>query len=380
MQFSDIYGLEDVKSRLTEAVRKDHVAHAQLFLGPEGSANLAMAIAFTSYLNCLEPEDHDSCGKCASCLKNGKYIHPDVHYVFPVSSTDKIKGKDVVSHSFLTEWRQFLEEDLFGDVSDWSLIFGGENKNLNISKEESRGIIQKLSLKAFEGRYKVIIVWMPEYMHPAAANGLLKVLEEPSDNTIFIMVANDAEKLLGTILSRLQMVFIRGFDYREIEEQLLSSGIPASKALHISRLSEGSLKMAYRMASEDDDDQSATTKEWFRLCYGSNLIELVKWSEDFHKMSRVTQRAFLRFGLSLLRDTLVAHYGDSSLIKLSEEEKNFVKKFSQVITPEKVGPLTKLLSEALFHLERNASAKMVFLDLSIKVSSLMKKSQVETYY
>ncbi len=380
MQFSDIYGLEDVKARLIEAVNKDHVAHAQLFLGPEGSANLAMAIAFATYLNCLEPEDGDSCGKCVSCLKCKKYIHPDIHYVFPVSSTEKIKGKDVVSHSYLTEWRQFLEEDIYGDVSDWSLLFGGENKNLNISKEESNGVIQKLSLKAFEGRYKVIIVWMPEYMHPAAANGLLKVLEEPTDNTIFLLVANDSDKLLGTILSRVQLVFIRGFDYQEIEDQLLAAGIPASKAAHISRLSEGSLKMAFRLASEDDDDQAASTKEWFRLCYGRNIGEMVQWSEEFHKMSKIAQRAFLRFGLSLLRDTLVAHYGESGLIKLSEEEKQFVKKFSQVITPEKIEPITKLLSTALFHLERNASAKMVFLDLSLQVSSLMKSNQFETQY
>ena len=177
MQFSSIKGLNEVKTILTEAVRKDHVAHAQLFLGPEGSANLAMALAFASYLNCEDPEDGDSCGRCASCIKNQKFIHPDVHYVFPVSSTDKIKGKEVVSASFMKEWRQFLEEDIYGNVSDWSVVFGGENKNLNISKEESRGIIQKLSLKAFEGRYKVMIIWMPEYMHPSAANGVFAVSE-----------------------------------------------------------------------------------------------------------------------------------------------------------------------------------------------------------
>ena len=377
MQFSAIKGLHDSKSRLIEAVRKDHVAHAQLFVGPEGSANLAMAIAFASYLNCEDRGDHDSCGKCASCQKNQKYIHPDVHYVFPVSRTEKSKGKDIVSNSYMNEWRQFLEEDLYGDVSDWSRIFGGENKNLNISKEESRGIIQKLSLKAFEGRYKVIIIWLPEFMHPAAANGLLKVFEEPTEKTIFILVSSDTEKLLGTILSRMQLVVIRAFYPQEIEEQLLSNGIPGKKAALAARLCGRNLKLAFRIASETGEDQAVSAKEWLRLCYGRNLTELVNWSEEFHKMNKIGQRGFLRFGLSLLRDTLLTHYGESRMINVSEEEKDFVKNFSQVVTPEKIEPLTKLISEALFHLERNASAKMVFLDLSIKFSEHLKVKQVE---
>jgi len=379
MQFSAIQGLEDSKSRLIEAVRKDHVAHAQLFVGPAGSANLAMAIAFAGYLNCEDRGDHDSCGNCASCLKHQKYIHPDVHYIFPVSSTEKHKGKEVVSNTFMKEWRQFLQEDLYGDVSDWSLISGVENKNLNISKEESRGIIQKLSLKAFEGRYKVIIIWMAEYMHPSAANGLLKVLEEPSENTVFILVTSDREKLLGTILSRMQLVMIRGFSQQEIEAQLRSSGIPEKKVAVIGRLCGGNLKLAFRMASEAGHDQSESAKEWLRLCYGRNLRELVGWSEEFHGMNKISQRSFLRFGLSLLRDTLLTHYGNSSMIKLPEGEKDFVKKFSQVVTPEKIEPLTGLISEALFHLERNASAKMVFLDLSINISEHLKVDQIEAH-
>ena len=380
MQFSAIQGLDDSKNRLIEAVRKDHVAHAQLFVGPEGSANLALAIAFASYLNCEDRGDHDSCGSCASCLKNKKYIHPDVHYVFPVSNTEKLKGKDVVSNSFMNEWRQFLEEGLYGDVSDWSLIFGGENKNLNISKEESRGIIQKLSLKAFVGRYKVIIIWMPEYMHPSAANGLLKVLEEPTENTVFILVTNDSEKLLGTILSRMQLVVVRGFNQSEIEAQLLSNGVPAKKAAVIGRLCGGNLKLAYRMASEAGEDQVDSAKEWLRLCYSRNLHELVTRCEEFHQMNKISQRGFLRFCLSVLHDTLLMHYGDSTILKLSAEERDFVRNFSQVVTPEKIEPLTRLISEALFHLERNASAKMVFLDLSIKISEHLKVDQIGTHH
>lgn len=377
MQFSVIQGLNEVKQRLVEAVRKDHVAHAQLFLGPEGSANLAMAIAFATYLNCEDPGDHDSCGRCASCIKNQKYIHPDVHYVFPVSAIEKVKAKEAVSNKFLKEWRQFLSEDLYGDISDWSLMFGGENKNLNISKEESRILIQKLSLKAFEGRNKVIIIWMPEFMHPSAANGMLKILEEPAENTVFILVANDAEQLLGTILSRTQLVVIRGFDQNEIEQQLLLSGISENKAVHAARLCGGNLKLAHKIAADDEEDQAATAKQWLRLCYGQDLRQLVSKSEEFHELSKISQRGFLSYGLSLLRDTLMVHYGGSELIRAAGDEKEFVEKFSSVVTPEKIEPLTRLLSEALFHLERNASAKMVFLDLSIKVSAYLKAKHFE---
>jgi DNA polymerase-3 subunit delta' len=237
-----------------------------------------------------------------------------------------------------------------------------------------------LSLKAFEGSYKVIIIWMAEYMHPSAANGLLKVFEEPSQNTVFILVSGDTEKLLGTILSRMQLVAIRGFNQREIEKQLLSTGVPGKKAALIGRLCGGNLKLAFRMASEAGEDQAGSTKEWLRLCYGRDLVELVRWSDEFHRMNKISQRGFLRFGLSLLHDTLLTHYGDTAIIMLPEEEKQFVRRFSQVVTPEKIEPLTRLITDALFHLERNASPKMVFLDLSLKISEHLKVNQVGNHH
>jgi len=380
MLFSSINGLDEVKSSLIEAVRKDHVAHTQLFLGQEGSANLAMAIAFATYLNCEQPGEHDSCGTCASCSKNLKFVHPDVHFVFPVASTDKVKGKDVLSNNFMNDWRHFLHQNPYGDVTDWSLVFGGENKHLNISKEESKGIIQKLSLKAFEGKYKLMIIWMPEYMHPSAANGLLKVLEEPSDSTIFLLVASDRERLLGTIMSRTQLVVIRAFSDTEIAAELEKTGVDSSRAVQIAKLSSGNLRMAYRIARENQSDHAQLVKNWMRQCYSRDLSELVQWSDDFHKMPKISQKGFLVYALSLLRDTLLTHYGDSSLLRLSAEDKEFVKRFSTTVTPEKIEPLTNLFSEALFHLERNASAKMVFLDLSLSVSKYLKQKQVEVQY
>ena len=372
MLFQDIPGLDEVKQGLIEAVQKDHVAHAQLFSGSEGSANLALALAFITYLNCENPGELDSCGTCANCQKNLKFIHPDVHFIFPVSSTTKVKGKDVLSTNFLKEWRSFMEQDPYGTINEWSLIFGGENKQLNISKAESRGIIQKLSLKAFEGGYKILVIWLPEYMHPSAANGILKVLEEPTDRTIFLLVTQQPDKLLSTILSRSQKVMVRAFSREEIAVKLQADGVDEIKADHISRLCEGNLKLAYRLANEVEEDGAVLFKDWMRLCYSEDFAQMVDWADEFHKSSKISQQSFIRFGLSLLRETLVSHYGDSQLIKMPEEEKEFVRKFSQVVTPEKVEPLMTLLQDASFHLERNASTKMVFLDLSLTVSRLLR--------
>lgn len=372
MRFEDIHGLDEVKSGLIEAVQKDHVAHAQLFSGPPGSANLALALALITYLNCETPGPHDSCGQCSNCQKNRKYIHPDVHFIFPVSSTAKVTGKDVLSNSFLKEWRSFLEEDPYGDVTDWSVVFGGENKQLNISKGESRSIIQKLSLKAFQGGYKIILIWLPEYMHPSAANGLLKVVEEPSERTLFLLITQDRERLLSTMVSRSQQLMIRAFSQTEIASQLQAQGMDANKASHIARLADGNLKLAQRMGREEREDGAVLFKDWMRLCYSEDYGQMVNWSEEFHKMPKIAQNSFFRFGLSLLRETLISHFGDSHLIRLPEPEKDFVKKFSQVVTPEKLEPLVKLFTEASYHLERNASTKIVFLDLSITVSRLLK--------
>ena len=265
-----------------------------------------------------------------------------------------------------------MESDPYGNIVDWSMMFGGENKQLNISKAESRGIIQKLSLKAFEGGYKIMLIWLPEYMHPSAANGILKVLEEPTERTIFLLVSQHYQKLLSTILSRTQKVMIRGFSQEEIISRLQADGVDEIKASHIARLCEGNLKLAYRLANEVTEDGATLFKDWMRLCYSQDYTQMVDWADEFHKSSKISQQSFFRFGLSLLRETLVSHYGDSQLIKMPEEEKNFVRKFAQVVTPEKIEPLVTLLQEASFHLERNASTKMVFLDLSLTVSRLLK--------
>lgn len=393
MQFTDIYGLDEVKKSLIQSADTDHVAHAQLFLGPEGSANLAMALAFATYLNCESRQHDGSCGLHPSADKMRKYIHPDVHFIFPVSATKNISGKDVVSDSYIKEWRAFISENPYGSLSDWSVHFGGENKQLNISKEESRNIIRKLSLKAFEGRYKIVIIWLPEYLHPAAANGILKILEEPPENTIFLLVAYDAEKLLPTIVSRTQIVDIRPFNDEEIIHILAAQEGSVSeqqriKIRQVATLAEGNLNQAFRLMNEVEEDSHQLFRNWMRHCYVRDYTKLISLTEDFQKIGKEAQKNLLHYGLSMMRETLVmqtvnilqeSHVEDiipveKALIRLQGDELSFVANFSKVMDLERIEKITRLLNEGYYHLERNANPKIIFLDISLKIAHIITKA------
>ena len=274
--------LEDVKEKLHHSIASGQVAHAQLFMGAPGSANLALALAYATMLNCSNPQLGDACGKCPSCQKNERFIHPDVHFVFPVSPVKNISGKDVVSDSFIVEWRTFLQENCYGGPLEWSTIYGGENKQLNISREESRNIVRSLALKAFEGNYKIMIIWLPEYLHPSAANAILKILEEPPAQTLFLLVTNDYEQLITTILSRTQLVQIRSFNDEEITTFLEKKyNIAHGRSQQISQIVDGDLNEAIRVATSTEDDSHKMFREWMRLCYARDFSKLVDWSEKF---------------------------------------------------------------------------------------------------
>lgn len=370
MRFSDIHGLTSTKQRLITSAQRNHVAHAQLFFGVEGSALLPMALAFATYLNCENPGPEDACGECSSCTKSLKYIHPDIHFVFPVTSTDKITAKDVVSKSFLPVWRDFLKSNPYGSSVDWAHAFGGENKQLNISKQESREIIEALSLKAFEGKYKIMILWMPELMHAAAANGILKVLEEPSNNTVFLLVSPNKELLLRTILSRTQQIRIPSFSNEELVHVLTRShNIDTDKATQLAHLADGSLRTALQINDDADINIHAIFMEWMRFCFQSNFIELSALSDKFGSLSKSGQKALLMYSLEILRESLVSGQGESQLQRMSGETRSFVLNFSKTLNLMVIDQLARQISDAHYHLERNVNAKIVFMNLSIVFSN-----------
>ena len=390
MQFSDIPGLHETKQHLMQAADQGKVAHAQLFVGPEGSANLAMALAYATYLNCDDRQPDGGCGSCAAGAKMNKYIHPDFHFVFPVSSTKNISGKDVVSDSYIQDWRDFLHEHPYGDLTDWSAVFGGENKQLNISKEESRNIIRKLSLTAFESRYKVVIIWMPEYLHPAAANGILKILEEPPEKTVFLLVAQDAERLLPTILSRTQILTIRAFTPEEVEAflrtQVSGTSSDEERIRQAATLSEGNLPYALKLYHEVKEDHPQLFQDWMRQCYARDYAALVALTDDFQKLGKEGQKRLFYYGLTMMREVLIALAVDThgnpgeetliaqekQLIRVQGNTLSFVANFSKVMNFAKVERMTQLFNEGHAHLERNVNPKMIFLDTSLTIAQSLR--------
>lgn len=373
MRFSDIKGFNAVKNQLIQSARSGQVAHAQLFFGPEAAPNLAMALAYATYLNCENPGEEDACGTCPSCSKNLKYIHPDLHFVFPVSGTKKVKSKDAISQVFLPDWRKFLTEQPFGDLATWSSYYGGEDKQVNISREESRQIIRNLSLKAFEGKYKIMLIWLPEYLHRFAANGILKILEEPPERTLFLLVSNDSEKLLTTILSRTQKVHIPRFRDEDLAEMLTESqGMNPAEALALAHVAEGNLVQALRLKENTDDNTRELFAGWMRSCFKMEFDALVRQADEFHRSSKLAQRALLRFSLHLMRECLI-HQAAPELLKADEGTQQFIANFSKVMVPERVEKISEMVGESIYHLERNGSAKMIFLDLSLSIAQTMKQ-------
>ncbi|MGB3589735.1 MAG: DNA polymerase III subunit delta [Tunicatimonas sp.] len=394
MQFSAIHGLPEVKQHLIQSANTEQVAHAQLFLGPEGGPNLALALAYAQYLNCQNRGEEGHCGDRSSSgqQSGGQYAQPDLHFVFPVGSTKKITGKDVVSDSFITEWRTFLAECPYGSLADWSEYLGTENKSLNISKEESRNIIRKLSLTAFGDRYKIVIIWHPERMHPAAANGILKILEEPPDRTIFILVAHSTEQLLPTILSRTQIVQTRAFSDEEVVQMLINH--PATeeetdrqRLQHIATLAEGNFQKALQLFQEVENDSHQLFREWMRLCYLQDYKKLLSFTDKFHKQGKENQKALFTYGLAMIREMMVhqsvdqlADYGEENtlqkekkLIRVQGKDLEFVVNFSKIANASVLEKMLYWFNEAYGQLERNANAKILLLDISLGIGKIIRR-------
>ncbi len=373
MRFYDIPGLKSTKEKLIHAIGKDNIAHAQMFTGPEGSAVLPMAMAYATTLNCVNRQYGDACGECPSCVKSLKLIHPDVHYIFPVSAAKGKTGKDVVSDSFIEDWRVFAANNPFGTPNEWAVQFGGEDKQLNISREESRNIIRKLALKPFEGGYKVMIIWMAEYIHTSAANALLKLLEEPPEKTVFILVANDHEKIIGTILSRVQLMKIRPFQRDEIAGHLVTAhGVEYERAQQIASMSSGNMNEAIKLITEAGDDVPAMFREWMRICFKNNYPLMVEWAEKFGKTSRLSQKGLFQHAMTVLRESLLVQNGVPQNEWAVQEEQKFVTNFSKTLNLDKQERLYNIINTAYYHLERYGNPRIIFLDTSLEIAETFR--------
>ncbi len=378
MQFQAIPAHADLKRVLTQAVGRGHVAHAQLFRGAEGSAALALALAYATYLNCegRSEDADDSCGSCPACLKIAKLAHPDLNFVFPVTTT-KAVSKDATSQKFAAEWRAFLLENPYQGFNDWMQHIAAENRQGSIAKDEAGALLKLVSLKAFEAKYKTVIIWLPELMHPAAANAVLKLLEEPPPATVFLLVSHAPEQLLPTILSRVQPVVVRPLREDELTAYLRDEQhLPLVKARQLAQLAEGNLgaaleSLASREQSADHDYFEFFTK-WMRLCYGFKAAEILKTSEEFQKLGRENQKELLSYSLGLLRKVLLFGLDPRLVPHVPAEEQTFISNFSRFITLRNADQLTQEFNDAHYHVERNANPRMVFVDTSLRVGGLLK--------
>lgn len=373
MLFHSIPGLTELKHTLVTSVSNRHIAHAQLFLGAEGSAALAMALAYVCYINCQQPNEGESCGQCVSCKQMQKLTHPDVHLVFPAASIEKVAKEDLKAH-LTARFREFIHKNPFGGIQEWAELAGAENKQFGISVEEARHIIQQIAMRPYLEGFKVVLIWLPEYMNIAAANALLKSLEEPPAKTLFILVAQEYEKLLPTILSRCQMVKIPSFKANDIEYYLgrLNSESTELPISEIALLADGNMNKALQLLHNKPNPLHELLAKWLRLCYAHRYAELVLHCEDMAKIGREAQKSLLMYGQHTLRNCLVYRHKLTDLVKETATEVEFVKNLSNTVKDGTIEKLYLIFNEAYRHIERNGNAKIVLFDTSLQMVKALK--------
>ena len=371
MYFRDVIGQEEAKQRLIQEAREGRIPHARLFCGPEGIGKLPLAIAYARYLSCSNPGENDACGICPNCVKYNKLAHPDLHFVFPVI---KKKNKDTVSDDYIAEWREFISSTPYFNLNMWLKEMGAENQQALIYVKESDEICRKLNLKSSQGGYKVMIIWLPEKMNIECSNKLLKLLEEPPSQTVFLLVSEEPDLLLTTIQSRTQRFNLYGIEDDEIAEKLIQQyGLSEKDATNIARLSGGNFLKALDTIHLNEEN------EWFfelfvslmRLSYQRKIREMKQWSETLASIGRERQKQFLLYSQRMIRENFIYNFHDSSLNYLSEEEQKFSSRFAPFVNERNVMGIMDELSEAQRHIEQNVNAKMVFFDFALKMIVLL---------
>jgi len=375
MQFKEIIGQENIKKRLIQSVADNRVSHAQLFLGPEGSGSLALAIAYSQYICCENKTAEDSCGTCPSCKKHQKLIHPDLHFVFPVNTNKDIK-EHPISDNFINYFREAVIKNPYLNLQQWLEFIGIENKQGIIATKESNEITRKLSLMTYEAEYKVMVIWFAEKMHPTTSNKLLKLLEEPPEKTLFMLVCENQEQILPTVFSRTQLIKILKISDEDLLNFLIQKkNLTQEVAEKIVFLSEGNYLETQKLLTHQNETEQFFFNnfvQWMRLCFSDKVVEITEWVETIPLMGRERQKSFLSYCLHIIRESLIRNYGDRNLIKMSGAERDFLIKFSPFINGANCIQLTEEFEKAYLHIERNANPKILFLDLSLKIIKLLK--------
>ena len=369
MQFKEIIGQDAVKQHLLQTVSENRVSHAQLFLSPQGSGALPLAIAYAQYINCTEKTSEDSCGTCASCRKYERLIHPDLHFSYPFFASKDVK----IATDVLEEWRSMVLENSYFDLDIWRSKLSADNKQANINIAECHDIIKKLSYKAFEAETKVLVMWLPEFLD-REGNALLKIIEEPPANTLFILVAQNQEQILSTILSRTQIVKIPKLEDAIVKQYLINkANLSETQAEEYSFLADGNLIEANALLNDEANNNAAYFSEWLRMGYGNRVPDMMAFTETAASWGRENQKNFLKYGINFLRECGLLLSGADALVKLPPQHFEVAKKLSaHVLNMAMIEALINELEKAHYHVERNANPKILFLDVSLQLVKIIK--------
>lgn len=380
MQFKDVIGQDSVKRKLIGMAVSGRVPHAMMFMGPEGNGNLPLALAFAQYIQCENKLEADSCGECASCTKNQKYIHPDVHFTFPVIT--KKSGEAPISQDYITEWRSALNSNSYMNVNDWLQSIEAENKQGNITVRECHEIIKGVSMKTYESTYKIQIIWLAEFLKEAG-NTLLKIIEEPPVNTIFILIVENVEMVLNTIISRTQLIKTNAIEDADIANALLTRfEMDEGSAKRIARISDGNYNVALNFTTGDENANDKLLHRWLLCCFNlkqknnsTNVSQLLEWIEDFAKIGRENQKIFLKYALFFLREcALISNLGDSA--KLEGEELKFAVGLSAKLNVDQLESISGIINQLHYYVERNGNPKILLMSNSFKIASAFKGEDV----
>ncbi len=370
MQFKEIVGQAGLIKNLVLGVRNGRISHAQLFCGADGLGALPLALAYAQFINCENAGADDSCGNCDSCKKYSKLIHPDLHFSYPTI------GARELSTNFIIEWRKAFFENPYMNSLQWIHRIGSENKQGNITVDETHEIIRKLSLKMFEGPYKVLIMWLPEFLGKEG-NVLLKLIEEPTDDTILLFVTEDRDKILSTIQSRTQIVQLSPLSENEIYEGLVSRHqLPPTQAATIAKISDGNFNTAIALMEEVENNFQELFRDWMLACVKNHMGQVLGRIEEMNSLGRVQIRNLLSYGLYVLRACMLYNNGVYERLIANTMDKDFISKFSRFINKKNIYNFVQEFNDAIFHIERNANPKITLLNLSLQVEKLFKISDL----
>lgn len=374
MKFSDISGQEKTKSGLIKGVQQSTIPHAQLFTGPKGSGAYALALAYAQFLSCGNRKADDSCGECNSCKRMSEFMYPDQHFSFPFLIADKKENAD----AYISEWREMLTTKKgYFSHEDWVEAIRGESKNLLINVNEALALSSKLWLKSFSGGYKFMIIYEPESMHESAANKLLKLIEEPPQQTIILLVSEKPENILLTIRSRTQLVRLEPLSDAIIAGRLKRDfGIDDAGADAIAKVVNGDLARALTIASHGDQNLwFASFRDWMRICYSSDMMKLLPWVDEMNTHGREEHRNFLSYALELIRQCLTGNYTDGELQRFSPDELKFAQGFSPFINHANAAEFLEIFQKASRDIRGNLNSKLVFFDLSVQIHQQIRKGK-----